>query len=421
MGNIVSPFTFTVLPKVMLANGFLVSQDILEGLELRAILCDRKGTVLWQSRAVIDVPPSQEALGIISAEAGSASGPSVETVPAATGPETLYVFPVRTLLGDIEATLAILRPEGIFIDALDHMGTGIVIARAGRLVYANAPAVKVLGLTGLARWDQVADLPPWSGLGGADGTRRTTTVTLGDGRWGHVVYEDDVAVVEVWRRPPTGPHRARNVMAEMVHEIRNPLQALSGFIELAADQTEDETVTRMLGQALFEADRLNRLTAELLTLTRPIESRPAPVALPEAAARAWAMVGVPPDGGIRLDLSDAAAVLNVDSDRFEQVLLNLFKNAAEAMGEGGTVWVSARTVGDEITIRVKDDGPGIPEAVMEGLLDHVASSKPGGSGLGLFIVRRLVEEVHGGRMAIASGPEGTVVDLTFPQGPREAE
>lgn len=420
MGNIVSAFAFTVLPDVTLANGFLISHDVLDGLHCRALLCDLKGTILWQSRALAANPPAAEVLETVRRRARGITDPLALAIETPKGPEMLHLFPLRTLLGEVQGGLAILGEEEILAGALERVGTGIMVARDGRFVYTNQAALNVLGRARITFWDQVEELPPWGTLASAAKMGRVTSVALADGCTIRVVFHDGIAVAEISRRQSAGQDPGRNMVAEVAHEIRNPLQALSGFIELALGQIQDRAVAGILDQALAEADRLSRLTTDLLTSTGPIPARRVPVALRQAATRAWAMVGLRPEDSIRIDLSGADAVLHVDSDRFEQVLLNLFKNSVEAMEGRGTVRVSARTAGDAVVVRVADDGPGIPESVMEGLLARIHSSKPNGSGLGLFIVRRLMEEVHGGWLAIASGPEGTVVDLRFPRDPEEA-
>ncbi|MCY0886573.1 MAG: HAMP domain-containing sensor histidine kinase, partial [Firmicutes bacterium] len=113
------------------------------------------------------------------------------------------------------------------------------------------------------------------------------------------------------------------------------------------------------------------------------------------------------------------ATLWVDGDRFAQVLVNLFRNAVEALGgRPGTVRVWAEAAGTGTAVVVSDDGPGIPPEIQDRLFSAFVSTKPHGNGLGLLIVRHLVE-AHGGRLSLSSAPgQGTTVRIELPAPPR---
>jgi len=142
--------------------------------------------------------------------------------------------------------------------------------------------------------------------------------------------------------------------------------------------------------------------------------------LEEARAQLVDRLG-PKSAKLALSLDvDPAIRLEMDRHLVLQALQNVLQNAAEAYPEGAArlavrVSASARRGGSEVVIVVADDGAGIPEEHLETLFVPFGSRKTGGTGLGLLIVRRAIEEVHGGELVIASPPgEGTSVTMTLP-------
>ena len=120
-----------------------------------------------------------------------------------------------------------------------------------------------------------------------------------------------------------------------------------------------------------------------------------------------------------MDLASRTA-LPLDVDRLQRALRNLVQNACEAMPEGGRLHVESRREGDFATIRVVDNGPGIPEDIADRLFEpFVTAGKPNGSGLGLAVVRKVLDD-HGGSVA-ATKPEGggAAFELRLPLTPPE--
>ncbi len=122
----------------------------------------------------------------------------------------------------------------------------------------------------------------------------------------------------------------------------------------------------------------------------------------------------------RLDLAPEIPLLLIPEDRLKQVLLNLLKNAAEALDEGGLIQVGTRDQVIQngrryVEISVRDDGPGIPPEVLAKLFQPVASSKPGHSGLGLSIVSQLVSELSGSISCYSTPAKGTEFKVLLPR------
>ena len=104
-----------------------------------------------------------------------------------------------------------------------------------------------------------------------------------------------------------------------------------------------------------------------------------------------------------------------DGDRLKQVLLNLCKNAVEAMPQGGVLTVRGYTTGDRVVLEVKDTGRGIPEGI--DIFEPFMSTKSEGTGLGLAIVQQIVTN-HQGALTYTSAPgQGTIFTLVFPAAP----
>jgi signal transduction histidine kinase len=106
----------------------------------------------------------------------------------------------------------------------------------------------------------------------------------------------------------------------------------------------------------------------------------------------------------------------LDQDQLQQVLLNLFINAADAMPDGGDLWVYAGIEEEELVLRVEDSGIGIPPEFVDKVFDSFFTTKPTGTGLGLSICYRIVSD-HGGSITIggrSGNVSGTCVTITMP-------
>jgi signal transduction histidine kinase len=120
--------------------------------------------------------------------------------------------------------------------------------------------------------------------------------------------------------------------------------------------------------------------------------------------------------GVTLELAAEPTQLlgEVDAAKLHQLVLNLVRNACEAVSTGGNVKVSVAVADAHCQIRVQDDGPGIPEQVRTRIYEPFFSTKEGGTGLGMSIVHSLVS-LHGGSIDLQTGPDGTRFDVMIPR------
>lgn len=208
--------------------------------------------------------------------------------------------------------------------------------------------------------------------------------------------------------------------AGVAHEVRNPLSSIKGFATLLgsrfADESEEGEAARLL---INEVERLNRSITELLTYARPL-----PLTIVEVEIEPFI------EASLKLILSDAKALgvsvhheiamkrtrVRLDKDRLNQVLLNLYLNSLQAMELGGELHVSVQDGPrpDTVAITVRDTGCGIAENILERVMDPYFTTKPEGTGLGLAMVYKIIDE-HGGTIRIVSKEgEGTTVGITLP-------
>lgn len=197
--------------------------------------------------------------------------------------------------------------------------------------------------------------------------------------------------------------------AHVTHEVRNPLSSISLNVEMLEDELgPGDTEARALMKAIHgEVDRLTAITEEYLRLARLPQPRLEPDDLGELIRSVERFVRREMEASgvtLELDVDDELPAVAFDEAQLRQALLNLLRNAREAM-EGGTVRVLARAEGGGVRIDVVDEGPGIPAEVRERIFDLFFSTKERGSGLGLPLTKQIIA-AHGGTIRCESPPEG---------------
>jgi signal transduction histidine kinase len=209
--------------------------------------------------------------------------------------------------------------------------------------------------------------------------------------------------------------RQRAFVADASHELRTPLTAIRGQLEVLAMQPDPAPadVRHVERIVQLEVERMSRMTDDLLLLVGAEDAafiKPTKIALVPWVAELFESVEA--TGDRRFVLADVPdVVLDADPDRLAQALRNLCNNAIQHTRPGGLVRLAVTLDGEWVVFAVDDDGPGIPVAERARVFDrfHRADSarsrREGGAGLGLAIVRAIVE-AHGGVATAEASPEG---------------
>lgn len=203
----------------------------------------------------------------------------------------------------------------------------------------------------------------------------------------------------------------RLMLAQVAHEIRNPLGGLELFATAALESDEPEERARLLGRVRSEVEALNQIINDFLTFARPLHPQ---VKLHDIrqplgeAAELTALQLREAGGELVVDLPDEPLLARADPDHVKRAILNLLRNAAQA---GGRVWMKAWWRNGEAVVSVRDDGPGVPEDVRDRIFDAFVTDKEKGAGLGLAIVKRVLE-TNGARVMLMNPDE--VRDLDDP-------
>lgn len=220
---------------------------------------------------------------------------------------------------------------------------------------------------------------------------------------------------------------AGKIAAEIAHEIKNPLAAMSGAVQMLQAETNDNQLhARLMGIVQREIARINELVTDFLWLAKgppkavQIEDVAVCAVIEEILAMLRAKRQVASSHSIRTEFG-SDPVLTIDPHHLRQILWNLLVNALEAMPEGGELLVSValRNGADkpsvEARLDIADTGCGVPEDIRTKIFDPFFTTKPAGTGLGLSIVYQLIEKAEG-RIEVSpnSTGAGTVFSLFFP-------
>ncbi len=384
---------------------------------------------------------SRRVRAMSSAAQAIADGDFEQRLPTGVAPDEIYDLAVSynqmaAKLG--EAFSAVQEREREIAAVVESMAEGVVaFDAAGTVRVINPEAVELLAppegdlmgesaecLTDDSEVLGVID----AGLAGEDAS---ATVRLGDltvlihctplrDDAGHV----DGAVLLL--ADMTERHRVedaqRQFVADASHEMRTPIAALKGMLELLNDGAKDDPKVRddFMRTMQIEADRLGRLVADLLTLAKLEAGSLHPVLAPQSVRTlfdevAGVMCTLAERAGVELsvELPDGDIDVLADRDRIVQVLLGFVDNALKHSPRDTTVHMRARVEGEAAILEVADEGSGIEPEQIARVFDRFyradeARAGRGGAGLGLAIAKEIVE-VHGSSIDVESAPgAGTV-------------
>jgi PAS domain S-box-containing protein len=210
------------------------------------------------------------------------------------------------------------------------------------------------------------------------------------------------------------------IAAGIAHEIRNPLTSIKGFLQIMRQnfiRLKMEKEYQYTEVMLAEIERVNDLVGELLLLSKPKDMKLVPLEIEELITGLAPLISseaILHDIEFHLCVRPTPKVL-ADAEMFKQVLLNLVKNAIEAMEQGGKLTICTGVVEEEdlVQIDVQDTGPGIPNYVMDRIFDAFFTTKENGTGLGLPICQRIVSDL-GGTIRVSSKGYGTTFTVLLP-------
>jgi signal transduction histidine kinase len=200
----------------------------------------------------------------------------------------------------------------------------------------------------------------------------------------------------------------------IAHEIKNPLSSLKGFTQLQQEVGKGNDL--YYGIMLSEIDRINSIVSDLLVLGKPNNTIKSSKSLEDIIHYVIKMLE---PHGARLSMNfqviiDDSPVLICDENQLKQVLINLLKNAMEAMPEGGTVTIQTQEKNGYAVVSVIDEGCGIEQEKLAKLGEPFYTTKQNGTGLGLMVTRKIIEE-HSGIFSINSElNKGTAVTISLP-------
>ncbi len=210
-----------------------------------------------------------------------------------------------------------------------------------------------------------------------------------------------------------------HLAAGVAHEIRNPLSSIKGLAKYFAERTPPGGEAQELALVMAkEADRLNRVVSELLELVRPAHLNYQPVDINALIHHSLQLVSQDAQSrGIALQFTPRPELTSIkaDPDRLNQVLLNLYLNAMQAIGRDGVIHVSASEADRQrVKIVVKDSGKGMSDEELQAIFTPYFTTKADGTGLGLAVVQNIIEQ-HGGTIRAESQPgAGAVFTLWLP-------
>lgn len=199
--------------------------------------------------------------------------------------------------------------------------------------------------------------------------------------------------------------------AAVAHEIRNPLSSIRGFARFLGHALSDRPEQREYAEVMVkEVDRINKVVTDLLDFARPMDPEFEPTGIKDLIDHSVRMVEADAQAQntiIRISVSPGLTEFLLDASQMIQALLNLLLNSLQAVEAEGNIEVGAAldTSDTQLNIWVQDDGPGIPDDYKETLFDLFVTSREKGTGLGLVIVRKIIDG-HRGNILVESPVPG---------------
>ncbi|MDR3177275.1 MAG: PAS domain S-box protein [Desulfovibrio sp.] len=204
----------------------------------------------------------------------------------------------------------------------------------------------------------------------------------------------------------------------MAHEIRNPLFSIGGFANALLRNPSLNDLAREKARIIYdESRRLDIVLSNILNFARPMELELTAFPAETVAVQTVELMTLGrEDRGVNvvLEIESNLPLVRGNAENLKQSLINIVKNALEAMPDGGVLTLAVKRGNNFVDIEVKDTGVGIDPTIMDRIFSPFFSTKSSGAGLGLALARKVIEEM-GGNLSIASRPgRGTRVSISMP-------
>jgi len=227
-------------------------------------------------------------------------------------------------------------------------------------------------------------------------------------------YELEKAVIKAEKLAILG-----QLSSEMVHEIRNPLTTISGFLQLLQSDLKGTPREEYINIMLTELEHVNRLVIEFLQLARPGYSRRTQFSITKLINEMVMLVeseALLRKVEIKLETAPGIPPVLGDPEQLKQAFLNIIKNAFDALSGGGIIFL--QTLWDRhnkyVQVIIRDTGVGMDEQTIANMFYPFFTTKENGTGLGMLISKKIIDN-HGGRIEVKSEPsKGTTVTVLLP-------
>ncbi|MBV9772545.1 MAG: HAMP domain-containing histidine kinase, partial [Gemmatimonadetes bacterium] len=214
---------------------------------------------------------------------------------------------------------------------------------------------------------------------------------------------------------------------ESAHQMATPLSSLSGWVEILRLPPEERegmaSLPAVAAEMEADLDRLEKVAHRFEWIGRPVRREPVDARRLLRGLERYVRVRLPKFGHgveIVMEVEDGVPPILGNAVLLEWALENLIKNALDALaGTGGTITVRAEATARRVAIRVADDGPGVSPAVRKQIFEPGVTTKKGGWGVGLSLARRIVQDVHGGKLVLLPAERGATFVMLLPVAPAE--
>jgi len=344
-------------------------------------------------------------------------------------------------LGESERSLRML--QNLHENIIQSLTSGVItLDLEGKIISANRTGLEILGISaedkilgkdlgqfmsGLHLEDLVSKKREQMLYTAPDGRMVTLGFSSSDlkdtdekTRGYIIIFQDLTEVKELEDRLRTSEKMALlgQLAAGLAHELRNPLSAISGAVEiLGGDVKPTEENLRLVRMASQEVERLNLLVEDFLILTMPIQKLTTLVDLGRIVNdTVESFAKTIRRGNIEIiNQVENGIYVQADSYRLKQAVWNLLLNSVDAMPIGGVIIIKSKTEENEVVIEISDEGKGIDENFISRIFEPFFTTKEVGTGLGLAIVQKVIEGYNGNINVVSSRGNGATFVITLPR------